>query len=98
MELKRIYIFLLCVVFSGCYSKTIFFFQNIRMRPLPPQVEQSLYKQNEKGCNENIRNILKRIPEKNPTATHIRDLEIFQYDQGMFDTCYRLYYGLEISQ
>ncbi|EMJ97997.1 hypothetical protein AB3N61_05555 [Leptospira sp. WS58.C1] len=98
MKLKRIYTILLCIVFSGCYSRTIFFFQNLRMKPLPPQVEQSLYKQNEKGCGEKISTILQRIPEKNPTATHIRDLEIFQYDQGLFDACYRLYYGLEISQ
>ncbi|TGL64170.1 hypothetical protein [Leptospira sarikeiensis] len=98
MDLKRYCFFLLCIVFSGCYSSTVFYFNNLRMRPLPPQVEESLYKQNEKACGEKIRNMIVKIPEKNPTATHVRDLEIFQYNNGITTSCYRMYYGLEISQ
>ncbi|WP_246835011.1 hypothetical protein [Leptospira langatensis] len=67
------------------------------MDQIPPGVQRGLYKQDEKACGESIRNILVRIPRKNPSATHIRDLEILKKDDGLFSSCYRLHYGLEIS-
>ncbi|TGK58771.1 hypothetical protein EHQ27_15465 [Leptospira wolffii] len=84
--------------YLGCYSSTVFYFQNLRMKPLPPSVKQGLYKQDEIGCGKKIREVLNAIPEKNPSATHIRDLEIYKKDDGLFSSCYRLNYGLEISQ
>lgn len=82
----------------GCYSSTVLYFDNLRMKSLPASVKQGLYKQDESGCNVKVRDLVAVIPEKNPSATHIRDLEIFKKDDGLFSSCYRLRYGLEISQ
>ncbi len=84
--------------FTGCYSSTVFYFNNLRMKPIPPSVKKGLYKQNEIACGQKIRDVLPLIPSQNPSATHIRDLEIYKRDDGLFSSCYRLNYGLEISQ
>ncbi|TGJ99721.1 hypothetical protein EHO59_17990 [Leptospira semungkisensis] len=97
MKLRVTALLLAYLAFSNCYSSTVFYFHNLRMNQIPPGVQQALYKQDEKACGDSVRNILLRIPQKNPSATHIRDLEILKKEDGLFSSCYRLHYGLEIS-
>ncbi|WP_243393253.1 hypothetical protein [Leptospira perolatii] len=68
------------------------------MNEVPESVRRGLYKQDEIGCGVPLRELMVQISEKNPNATYIRDLEVYKKDDGLFGSCYRLRYGLEISQ
>ncbi|TGK22006.1 hypothetical protein EHO61_01880 [Leptospira fluminis] len=94
----RAFAFILFLFLGDCYTSTLFYFDNIRMKEVPPDVRSGLYKQEESDCKENLETLLERIRKKSPNATHVRDLEVFKTDLGFGNRCLRVRYGLEISR